>query len=245
MNGTMTIFRREFSAYFATPLAYVFLVIFLMMTGVFTFYVGQFFVREQADLSSFFTYHPWLYLFLVPAVAMRLWAEDRRTGTIELLLTLPLSSGAIVLGKYLAALAFTGLALVLTLPIWATVSYLGNPDHGVIITAYLGSFLMAGAYLAIGAALSAATKNQVIAFILTVTVCFLFMVSGLPMVLDLFKRWAPDTVVLMVANLSFLTHFINLQKGLVGFGDIFFFLSVIGLFLWINRVLVESKREAG
>ena len=245
MKGIMTIFRREFAAYFNTPLAYVFLVIFLMLTGVFTFYMGQFFSREQADLVPFFSYHPWLYLFLVPAVAMRLWAEERRAGTIELLLTLPVATGAVVMGKYLAALAFTGLALALTFPIWITVSWLGDPDQGVIVTGYLSSILMAGAYLAIGAALSATTRNQVIAFILTVSVCFLFIVSGLNLVLDLFSGWAPDAVVQMVANLSFLTHFENLQRGVVGLYDVFYFVSVIVLFLWINRVVLEAKREAG
>lgn len=245
MSQVLTIFRREFASYFNTPLAAVFLVIFLGLAGVFTFYMGQFFTREQADLSAFFTYHPWLYLFLVPAVAMRLWAEERRSGTLELLFTLPVSVSAIVVGKYLAALAFTALALALTFPIWLTVSWLGDPDQGVIVTGYLGSLLMAAAYLAIGSALSATTRNQVIAFILTVAVCFLFIVSGLNMVLDLFTGWAPDAVVLMVANLSFLTHFENLQKGAVGLYDVFYFLSVIALFLWITRVTLESKREAG
>lgn len=245
MTQTLTIFKREFAGYFNTPLAYVFLVIFLVLTGVFTFYMGQFFTREQADLSAFFTYHPWLYLFLVPAVAMRLWAEERRSGTVELLFTLPVSLGAIVAGKYLAALAFTALALALTLPIWITVGWLGDPDHGVIITGYLGSLLMAAAYLAIGSALSATTRNQVIAFILTVAVCFLFIVSGLNMVLDLFSGWAPDALVLMVANLSFLTHFENLQKGAVGLYDVFYFVSVIVLFLWVTRVVLDTKREAG
>ncbi len=245
MTATMTVLRREFAAYFQTPLAYVFLVIFLMLTGVFTFYMGQFFTREQADLASFFTYHPWLYLFLVPAVSMRLWAEERRAGTMELLLTLPLPVGAVVTGKYLAALAFTGLALMLTFPIWLTVAWLGSPDHGVIVTGYLSSFLMGAAYLAIGSALSALTRNQVVAFILTVSVCFLFIVSGLPLVLDLFEGWAPDAVVLMVANLSFLTHFDNLQKGAVGLYDVFYFVSVIILFLWINRLVLDTKREAG
>lgn len=245
MRATLTVFRREFAAYFNTPLAYVFLVIFLALTGVFTFYMGQFFTREQADLVSFFSYHPWLYLFLVPAIAMRLWAEERRSGTIELLLTLPLPTGAVVAGKYLASLAFTLLALALTFPIWMTVAWLGSPDHGVIVTGYLSSALMAASYLAIGSAVSATTRNQVIAFIVTVSLCFLFIVSGLPMVLDGVGAVFSDGVVLFVANLSFLTHFDNLQKGAVGLYDVFYFLSVIGLFLWINRVIIESKREAG
>ena len=245
MKATLTVFQREFASYFATPVAYVFLVIFLVMQGMFTFYMGQFYQREQADLVSFFAYQPWLYLFLMPAIAMRLWAEERKSGTLELLLTLPIPLGSIVAGKYLAAVAFAGLALLLTLPIWLTVNWLGNPDNGVIFTGYLGSLLMASAYLAIGAALSATTKNQVVAFILSVTVCFLFLVSGLPMVLDLFQGWAADGIVLAVANLSFLVHFDNLQKGVVSLTDVFYFLAVILLWLWINLVVIESKREAG
>ncbi|WP_417462183.1 ABC transporter permease [Kordiimonas sp.] len=245
MGATLTIFRREFASYFATPVAYVFLVIYLVMQGMFTFYIGQFYVREQADLVSFFSYQPWLYLFLMPAVAMRLWAEERKTGTLELLLTLPVPLGAVVAGKYLAAVAFAAVALLLTAPIWITVNWLGTPDNGVIATGYIGSLLMASAYLAIGSALSATTKNQVVAFILAVTVCFLFLVSGLPMVLDVFGGWAPDPLVEAVANLSFLTHFNNLQKGMVALSDIVYFLAVIVLWLWINRIVIESKREAG
>ncbi|WP_262692972.1 ABC transporter permease [Kordiimonas aestuarii] len=245
MKSVMTIFRREFASYFATPVAYVFLVIFLVMQGLFTFYIGQFYQREQADLVAFFTYQPWLYLFLMPAIAMRLWAEERKSGTFELLLTLPVPVGAIVVGKFLAAVAFAGVALLLTGPIWITVNWLGAPDNGVIATGYLGSLLMASAYLAIGSALSATTKNQVVAFILAVTVCFLFLVSGLPMVLDVFTGWAPDPVVEAVANLSFLTHFNNLQKGVVVLSDAFYFLAVIALWLWIGRIVIESKREAG
>lgn len=245
MKPVMTIFRREFASYFATPVAYVFLVIFLVMQGMFTFYIGQFYQREQADLVAFFTYQPWLYLFLMPAVAMRLWAEERKSGTFELLLTLPVPVGAVVAGKFLAAVAFAALALLLTFPVWITVNWLGSPDNGVIATGYLGSLLMASAYLAIGSALSATTKNQVVAFILAVTVCFLFLVSGLPMVLDLFTSWAPDPVVEAVANLSFLTHFNNLQKGVVVLSDVFYFLAVIVLWLWVGRIVIESKREAG
>lgn len=239
------IFKRELASYFNTPLAYVFLVIFLAMQGMFTFYLGQFYDREQADLAAFFGFHPWLYLFLVPAISMRLWAEDRRVGTMELLMTLPVSTAALVVGKYLAALAFTSLALAMTFPIWITVNWLGSPDNGVIVTGYIGSLLMAAAYLAIGTALSASTRNQVIAFIMTVTCCFLFVVAGLPMVLDAAHALFPQTVVLVVANLSFLTHFENLQKGTVSLNDVVYFLSVIALWLWINRVILETKREAG
>ena len=239
------VFKREFFSYFETPIATVFLVIFLIMQGLFTFYLGAFYTREQADLSAFFTFHPWLYLFFMPAIAMRLWAEERRAGTLELLLTLPLPRGAIVLGKYLASVAFAAIALGLTFPIWITVNWLGAPDNGVIVTGYLGSLLMAAAYLAIGAAVSVTTKNQVIAFIASVSVCFLFLVAGLPMVLDFLGAILPDALVLVVANLSFLTHFDNLQKGVVALGDIIFFASVITLWLMINTIVLDTKREAG
>lgn len=243
MSGLAAIFRREFAAYFATPLALVFIVIFLAMAGVFTFYIGNFFDRGQADLLPFFLYHPWLFLFLIPAISMRLWAEERKSGTIELLLTLPVPIWSIVLGKYLAALAFTGLALALTFPVWVTVNYLGDPDNGIILAGYIGSLLMAGGFLAIGAALSAVTRNQVIAFVLTVTVCFLFMVSGLPIVLD----WVPEFAGLrnIVAGLSMLSHFNAITGGVIDLRDIIYFLSLIALWLFANRVIVDIKREAG
>jgi len=244
-SAISTIFRREFAAYFATPVAYVFLVIFLMLQGLFTFYMGSFYEREQADLVSFFTYQPWLFLFLMPAIGMRLWAEERKSGTFELLLTLPLPLSSVVIGKYFAAVAFAAVALFLTFPVWLTVNWLGDPDNGIIMTGYIGSLLMASSYLAIASALSAATKNQVVAFILSVTVCFLFLVSGLPMVLDIFSGWAPDALVLAVANLSMLSHFDNLQKGVVALSDIFYFALVIALWLWVNLIVVETKREAG
>jgi len=245
MSVIRTVFTREFASYFSTPVAYVFLVIYLIMQGLFTFYVGHFYQREQADLVSFFAYQPWLYLFLMPAIAMRLWAEERRSGTFELLLTLPIPMGATVIGKYLAAVAFAAVALLFTVPIWITVNWLGSPDNGVIVTGYVGSLLLASAYLAIGAAMSATTKNQVVAFILSVAVCFLFLVSGLPMVLDAFSGWAGHQIVLMIANLSFLTHFNNLQKGVVSLADVVYFAAVIALWLWINALVIESKREAG
>jgi ABC-2 type transport system permease protein len=245
MSSTLTIFRREFFGYFTSPVAYVFLVIFLIMQGLFTFYLGSFYQREQADLVSFFTYQPWLYLFLMPSIAMRLWSEERRSGTFELLLTLPIPTRSVVIGKYFAALAFASLALALTFPIWITVNWLGTPDNGVIITGYLGSILMAGAYLAIGAAMSAITKNQVVAFILSVSMCFIFLVSGLPIVLETVGAWAPDALKLAVANLSFLAHFDSLQKGVVALSDVVYFMAVIVFWLWVNRIVIESKREAG
>lgn len=236
------IFKREFSAYFATPLAYVFIVIFLFTMGAFTFYVGHFYDNGIADLSVFFAYHPWLYLFLVPAIAMRLWADERRTGTMELLLTLPIPLWATVVGKYLAAWAFTGIALFLTFPIWLTVNFLGQPDNGVILASYIGSFLVAGGYLAIGACMSATTNNQVIAFIVSVVVCFLFTVSGSPLVLDVFRAWAPDILVDAIASFSFVTHFTSITQGVLDLRDLVFFFSLIALFLTANVVVVDLKK---
>jgi ABC-2 type transport system permease protein len=242
MNALWPIFKREFVAYFSTPLAYVFIVIFLFAMGAFTFYIGHFYENGVADLSVFFGYHPWLYLFLVPAIAMRLWAEERRTGTMELLLTLPVPLWATVAGKYLAAWAFTGVALALTFPVWLTVNYLGHPDNGVIVASYIGSFLVAGGYLAIGACISAATNNQVIAFVVSVVVCFLFTVSGAPLVLDFFRAWAPLVLVDAVSSFSVLTHFTAITAGVIDVRDIVFFFSLIALFLAANMVIVDLKK---
>ena len=242
MNSVWSIFKREFAGYFATPLAYVFIVIFLFAMGAFTFYIGRFYDNGVADLSVFFAYHPWLYLFLVPAISMRLWAEERRTGTMELLLTLPVPIWATVVGKYLAAWSFTGLSLLLTFPIWITVNYLGHPDNGVIIASYIGSWLMAGGYLAIGACISAATSNQVIAFVVSVVVCFLFTISGAPLVLDFFRSWAPLVLINAISSFSFLTHFTAISMGVIDLRDIIFFFSLITLFLTANVVLVDLKK---
>ena len=242
MRELIAVFKREFAAYFATPLAYVFIVIFLFAMGAFTFYIGHFFENGTADLQVFFGFHPWLYLFLVPAISMRLWAEERRTGTMELLLTLPVPLWATVAGKYLAAWAFTGVALLLTFPIWITVNYLGHPDNGVIFASYIGSFLMAGAYLAIGACISACTNNQVIAFVVSVVVCFLFTVAGAPLVLDFFRAWAPLELVNAISSFSFLTHFTAISAGVIDLRDLIFFLSLIALFLAANVVVVDLKK---
>ena len=243
MNHVLPIFKREFAAYFATPLAYVFIVIFLFAMGVFTFYVGHFYENGIADLTVFFGFHPWLYLFLVPAISMRLWAEERKSGTIELLLTLPVPLWASVVGKYLAAWAFTGIALLLTFPIWLTVNFLGEPDNGVILASYIGSFLMAGGYLAIGACVSAATANQVIAFVVSVVVCFLFTVSGAPLVLDFFRGWAPLPLIDAVSSFSFLTHFTSITHGVIDLRDVVFFGSLIALFLAANVVIVDLSKS--
>jgi ABC-2 type transport system permease protein len=243
MSQVWQIFKREFAAYFATPLAYVFIVIFLFTMGAFTFYIGHFYENGVADLGVFFSYHPWLYLFLVPAIAMRLWAEERRTGTMELLLTLPVPLWATVVGKYLAAWAFTAVALALTFPIWITVNYLGSPDNGVILAGYIGSLLMAGGYLAIGACLSATTNNQVIAFVVTVVVCFLFTISGAPLVLDFFRAWAPLTLISAVSSFSFVTHFAAITAGVLDIRDLIFFFSLIAVFLTANVAILDIKKS--
>src|SRR5690554_6830162 len=219
MKQLWVVFKRELASYFATPLAYVFLVIFLVLSGVFTFYLGGFYERNQADLDVFFGFHPWLYLFLVPAIAMRLWAEERKSGTIELLMTLPISHGEAVAGKFLAAWVFAGLALLLTFPMVLTVNYLGEPDNGAILTGYLGSWLLVGAYLSVGSCMSALAKNQVIAFILTVSLCFVFVVSGFSLVLDVFNGWAPQWLLDAVASFSFLTRFQAISKGVIDVRD--------------------------
>lgn len=242
MSGVATVFRRELASYFATPLAYIFIVIFLVLAGALTFFVGSFFERGQADLQPFFSFHPWLYLVLIPALGMRLWAEERKSGTIELLLTLPIPIGAAVIGKFLAAWAFAGIALALTFPFWVTVAWLGEPDNGVILASYIGSFLMAGGFLAIGSCLSALTKNQVIAFVITAAVCFLFTVSGSSIVLGLLQGWAPEALIGTIGSFSFLTHFQSIVKGVIDLRDAVFFASVIGVFLLANVVLVDLKK---
>lgn len=242
MRQLPVLFKRELASYFSTPLAYVFIVIFLVLSGVFTFYLGGFFESGQANLAPFFGFHPWLYLFLVPAIAMRLWAEERKSGTIELLMTLPVTRFEAVTGKFLAAWAFAGLALLLTFPMIITVNYLGEPDNGAIITGYIGSWLLAGAYLAIGSCMSALAKNQVIAFILAVSVCFLFIVSGFPMVLDGFSGWAPQWVIDAVASLSFLTRFDAISKGVIDLRDLLYFLTLIAAWLAATAVVIDLKK---
>jgi ABC-2 type transport system permease protein len=242
MKNTLTLFKRELFGYFATPVAYVFIGIFLILNGWMTFYLGGFYENERADLSAFFNWHPWLYLFLIPAISMRLWAEERKTGTIELLMTLPVTLGQAVLAKFLAAWAFTAIALLLTFPMWITVWYLGKPDHGVILASYVGSFLMAGGYLAIGACISAFTKNQVIAFVLSLMLCLVFILAGFPMVLDAVSGWAPSAVVDAVRSFSFLTHFNSITKGVIDGRDFLFFGSLIALCLFANAIVLDLKK---
>lgn len=239
---TLTLFKREFSSFFATPVAYVFIAIFLIMSAVFTFFIGGLFERGQADLLPFFNFHPWLYLFLVPAIAMRSWAEERKSGTIELLMTLPITPWQAMLGKFLAAWAVLGLSLLLTFPLWLTVNYLGSPDNGIILAAYAGSWLMAGAFLAISMCMSALTQNQVIAFILAVVMCFLFVVSGSGIVLDAFQSWAPAIVLDTIASFSFLTHFEAMAKGVLAMNDVGYFVILIGAWLYAGLLIIDWKK---
>ena len=242
MTVLLNIVKRELASYFSTPLAYVFIVIFLTLIGSFTFYLGNFFARGQADLNAFFTFHPWVYILLIPAVTMRLWAEERKTGTIELLMTLPLTTTQAVIGKFIAAWIFIFIALVLTFPIWITVNYLGQPDNGVILAGYVGSLFMSGAYLSIGSCISAITKNQVIAFVIAATVCFIFTMSGVDIVLNFFKVWAPEFLVNIISSMSFLVHFESITKGVIEIRDFLFYLSVIVFWLFLNVVVVEFKK---
>lgn len=242
MKGMKIIFKRELTSYFVTPLAYVFIVIFLMLTGVFTFYMGHFFESRQADLTPFFIFHPWLYLFLIPAISMRLWAEERKFGTLELLLTLPISLKEAVLGKFLAAWVISGIALLLTFPMWLSVNYLGNPDNGVILAGYIGSWLMAGGFLAIGSCMSAMTQNQVVAFIITVVVCFLFVVAGSPLVLDVVRAWLPQMLVDAIAALSFMTHFDDFSRGILDVRDLLYFIIMILSWLIATAIAIDMKK---
>ena len=242
MNPVNAVMRRELRSYFVTPVAYVFLVIFLVLAGILTFYAGDFYERGQADLQPFFMMHPWLYLILVPAITMRMWAEEAKGGTLELLLTLPLTLWQAMLGKFLAARLFIGLALVLTFPIWITVNYLGSPDNGVILAGYLGSWLMAGSFIAIGACLSALTRSQVVAFILTALVCVLLILVGQPQVLDFFSGALPRKLINAVAHLSMLRHFEAIARGVLDIRDMMYFLlSTIG-WLVAGVLLLDLKR---
>lgn len=237
-----TIAKRELAGYFASPVAFVFIVIFLLLAGFFTFMVAGFFPRGEANLEAFFVWHPWLYLFLVPAVGMRMWSEERRLGTMELLLTMPVTPWQAIIGKFLAAWTVVGLALALTFPVWCTVNYLGNPDNGVIFASYLGSFLMAGAYLAITAMTSAMTRNQVVAFIVSVVLALFLILAGFPPVTNLLVQWAQPWLVDGIAAFSVMTHFDSIQKGVLDSRDILYFLSVIGFSLFTTGVIVRAHR---
>ncbi|MFC5435573.1 ABC transporter permease subunit [Rhodanobacter umsongensis] len=242
MRPVNAVMRRELRSYFVTPVAYVFLVIFLVLAGILTFYAGDFYERGQADLQPFFVMHPWLYLILVPAITMRMWAEEAKGGTLELLLTLPLTLWQAMLGKFFAAWLFIGLALVLTFPIWITVNYLGSPDNGVILAGYLGSWMMAGTFIAIGACLSALTRSQVVAFILTALVCVLLILIGQPQVLDFFSGALPRRSINAVAHLSMLRHFEAIARGVLDVRDLLYFLLSTVSWLVAGVLLLDLKR---
>jgi ABC-2 type transport system permease protein len=240
-----TITQRELQAYFSSPVAYVFIVIFLLLNGFFTFMVGGFFERGEAALApSFFLWHPWFYLFLVPAVGMRLWADERRVGTLELLLTLPIAPWEAIVGKFIASWLFLGLALLLTFPVVMTVNYLGSPDNGVIFAAYVGSWLMAGAYLAVSCITSAITRSQVVSFIISVVACLFLILAGYPPVINLLPNLSPhwQWVMDVVTSFSVITHFEGFQKGVLDSRDIIFFLSVIGFSLFTTSVILRTHR---
>jgi ABC-2 type transport system permease protein len=243
MRNVAIIMRRELASYFATPLAYLFLLIFLVLANLFTFYLGQFFEGGQADLNSFFSYQPWLFLFLIPALSMRLWADERRTGSIELLMTLPVTLWQAVVGKFLAAWAFTILALALTFPMWITVNYLGSPDNGAILAAYIGTMLLAAGFLSIGSLASALTRNPVVAFIVGIALCFVFLVAGFSLVLDAFRGWAPQFLVDAVSALGFLTHFDAISKGVIDIRDLIYFALLIGWFLLATTVVLDVRKS--
>jgi ABC-2 type transport system permease protein len=234
--------KRELGSYFSSPVAYVFIVIFLVLAGFFTFMMGGFFARNEASLVSFFIWHPWLYLFLVPAVGMRLWAEERRSGTIELLLTMPITTWQAIVGKFLAAWLFLGLALALTFPMIVTVSALGDPDGGAIVAGYLGSFLMAGSYLAVSSMMSAVTRNQVVSFIMAVVICLFLLLAGWPPVTSMLVHWAPNWLVNMVAGLSVMPHIEAMQRGVVDLQDLVYFFGVMVFSLFTTGVILRSRR---
>ncbi len=243
-NNIRAILKRELSGYFGSPIAYVFIVIFLLLLGFFTFYISHFFEMGQADLRSFFQWHPWVFLLLVPALAMRLWAEERRLGTLELVLTLPVTVAEVILGKFLAAWIFIGFSLLFTFPMVLTVIYLGNPDIGAIICAYIGSFLMAGAFLSVGIMTSSLTRSQVISFILAVVICLFFVLAGFAPVTGIISGWAPLWFVNLISEMSFLFHFLSMERGVLDVRDVIYYFSVIFFMLFTNGVIIQNWRTS-
>ncbi len=245
LSNIWCITKRELSGYFSSPVAYVFIVIFLLFANFFSFMLGGLFERGQANLESFFTWHPWLFMVLVPAVGMRLWAEERRLGTLELLLTMPITPWQAIVGKFLASWIFLGLALLLTFPIVFTVNFLGSPDNGVIIAGYIGSFLMAGAFLAVSCATSALTRSQVVSFIISVVICFGLVLAGFEPAVEFMRSVAllGDNMVDVITSFSVMTRFMNFQKGVLVFGDLVFFFSVIGFALFTTAVILRGLRS--
>lgn len=244
IRNITAITKRELISYFESPVAYVFMVVFLMLIGFLTFFVSRFYEAGQADLRPFFFWHPWMFLILVPAVAMRLWAEERRSGTIETLLTLPITMTQATLGKFIAAWIFLALAILLTFPIVLTTAYLGAPDRGAILGGYFGSVLMAGAYLSVGMLTSAFTRNQVISFVLAVVICLFLLLAGWPPVTDLVARWAPDWLVQGVASFSFMPHYEAFQKGVLDIRDFAYYFSIMIFMLFGTNLVLENRKSA-
>lgn len=242
LSNIKAIFRREIGGYFGSPVAYVFIVIFLMLIGFFTFYISRFFEVGQADLRNFFEWHSWIFMFLVPAVAMRLWAEERRMGTLELILTFPVTVGDVILGKFLAAWVFIGIALFLTFPMAITVAYLGAPDTGPVVCGYIGSFLSAGAFLSVGIMTSSFTRSQVISFIVSVVLCLFFILAGYPPVTEVLSGWAPMWLVNLVSSLGFLSHSVSIERGVLDFRDMLYYFSVIFFMLFANGIVIQNRR---
>lgn len=241
LSHVLAVAKREWRSYFDSPVAYVFIIIFLMLMGFFTFSISRFYEAGQADLTGFFVWHPWLYMILVPAVTMRLWSEERRSGTIELLLTVSITPLQALLGKFIAAWAFMLLALALTFTVPLTACYLGSPDMGMVMSGYLGSALLAGAYVAAGMFTSALTRNQVISFILAVVIGLFLILAGYPPVTDLLARWAPGWLVDGVAAFSFMPHYEALQRGVIDLRDLVYFASVMVFMLFATQVVLKDK----
>ena len=239
MTQIVPVFKREFLGYFRSPVAYVFLIVFSIASVGLAFFIGGFFKAGLATMESYFTFYPWLFLFLIPAAGMRLWSEEKRTGTVELLFTLPLTTLEAVLGKFLAAWAFITIGILLSLPLAATVAYLGAPDWGIIASTYLGSILMAGAYLGVCSVTSALTKNQVISFVLSVVACLVLLFLGWSVFSGVLGSIFPIWLVDLLSNFSFITHFDAFTKGIIDPRDVVFFLSLIGFTLFLNVVALE------
>lgn len=246
IKNIYAITKRELASYFLSPIAIVFLIVFLLLINFFTFapFLGSFYELGISDLRSFFIWHPWIYLVLVPAVAMRLWAEERRVKTIELLLTLPITTTQALLGKFIAAGIFLTIALILTFPVIITAEYLGSPDYGTVVGGYLGSWLMALTYLATGMVCSSLTKNQVISFVIAVIVCLFMALAGFQPVTELMIKWAPQWLVNLIAGIGIIPHYISMQRGVIDMRDVVYFLTLIPLLLFLCHIIVESKKSA-
>ena len=244
VSNTLGIFRRELKSYFEAPVAYVFLVVFLILVGFLTFSVANYYEAGQADLRMFFFWHPWVYLLLVPAASMRLWAEERRSGTIELLLTLPVTMPQAIMGKFLAAWLFLMLAVGLTFPIVVTTAYLGDPDIGVVIGGYVGSVMIAGTYLSVGIFASATTRNQVISFVLALVICLFLLMAGWAPVTAMLVEWAPNWLVKSVAAFSVMPHYESIQRGVLDMRDIGYYISVMAVMLFATYLMLENRKSA-